>query len=144
MSDQEQPLRAHGQCLCGGVRYEVRGPLREVLECHCRTCRRVTGGLWNATAARREHLTIHDGGSLAWFASSPGVRRGFCNVCGSSLFWDREDRPYLGITAGTLNEPTGLKLAARIFTEDTGDYYNFSPDVPNHPRHGNVAELPGE
>ncbi len=123
-------VRASGQCLCGNVRYEVRGPLRPVIECHCRTCRRFTGGLWNATAARRADVTIHEGGTLKWYRSSPAVRRGFCGNCGSSLFWSRDDRPYLGITAGTLNEPTGLKLAARIFTAETADYYHFSPDIP--------------
>lgn len=137
----EKP-RASGQCLCGSVRYEVRGPLRDILECHCQTCRRFTGGLWNATAAHREHVTIRDGGTLKWYQSSEHVRRGFCGDCGSSLFWNRDDRPYLGITAGTLNEPTGLKLAARIFTAEQADYYDFSPDIPRIPDAGHGLEIP--
>ena len=135
-------IRASGQCLCGGVRYQVRGPLRAVVECHCQTCRRFTGGLWNATAARREHVTFTEEGTLKWYQSSEHVKRGFCAECGSSLFWNRDDRPYLGITAGTLNEPTGLKLAARIFTADPADYYDFSPDIPRHPEAGHGLEIP--
>ena len=131
MSDET--IRAAGQCLCGSVRYEVRGPLRPIVECHCRTCRRFTGGLWHATAARRKDITLHDGGTLQWYQSSEHVQRGFCGQCGSSLFWNREDRPYLGITAGTLNEPTGLRLAARIFTSETGDYHDFSAELPQVP-----------
>ncbi len=34
---------ATGRCLCGAVRYEVDGPLREVLICHCEECRRWNG-----------------------------------------------------------------------------------------------------
>lgn len=136
-------IRASGQCLCGGVRYEVRGPLRPVLECHCRTCRRFTGGIWNATAALREHITFTAEGSLKWYQSSARVRRGFCGECGSSLFWDREDRGYLGITAGTLNEPTGLSLAARIFTGEAADYYSFSQDIPQHLDASHGVEIPG-
>lgn len=142
MPMKKSKVRASGQCLCGGVRYEVRGPLRQVVECHCRTCRRFTGGLWNATAARRADVTVQDGGSLKWYPSSPSVRRGFCGACGSSLFWDREDRDYLGITAGTLNEPTGLRLAARIFTAEAADYYDFSGEVPRIADHRHGLEIP--
>jgi hypothetical protein len=48
----------------------------------------------------------------------------------------------LGITAGTLAEPTGLKLAARIFTAETADYYDFSAEIPKirDGRHG--LEIP--
>ena len=139
---EKENIRASGQCLCGGVRYEVRGPLRPVLECHCRTCRRFTGGLWNATAARREHVTLRDERTLKWYQSSPQVRRGFCGECGSSLVWDRKDRTYLGITAGSLDEPTGLELAARIFTGEAGDYYKFGPEIPSHLDANHGLEFP--
>jgi hypothetical protein len=29
-----------GGCLCGAVRFEVLGPLRDVVLCHCGECRR--------------------------------------------------------------------------------------------------------
>ena len=38
-----QAVRAAGGCECGAVRYEVRGPLREVIDCHCGQCRRTHG-----------------------------------------------------------------------------------------------------
>ena len=31
---------ATGRCLCGAVRYEVRGSLRDVLICHCEVSER--------------------------------------------------------------------------------------------------------
>lgn len=42
-----------GGCPCGGVRYEVRGPLRDVIACHCTQCRRTSGHFVAATACRR-------------------------------------------------------------------------------------------
>jgi len=43
MSDRAEAVRATGGCLCGAVRYEVLGPLRDVVLCHCSHCRRTHG-----------------------------------------------------------------------------------------------------
>lgn len=121
---------ANGRCLCGGVRYTVQGPLRPPLECHCRTCRRFTGGLWHGTAAYRDHVAFHEETTLRWYASSPGVRRGFCGECGAGLFVDVADERWLALAAGALEPPTGLRLAARIWTREAGDYYTLGAEVP--------------
>ena len=127
-----------GGCLCGGVRYRVQGPLRPILQCHCEMCRRATGGLWRATMARRTDLEIEDDGRLAWYGSSPGVRRGFCRTCGASLFWSRQDSPTIGITAGTLDQPTGLELAVHIHVDSAADYERIADGLPQvaDGRHG--------
>jgi hypothetical protein len=121
---------AKGGCLCGAVRYEIRGPLRPVIACHCSQCRRATGHFMAATAAARSDITLHGADSLTWFDSSPQARRGFCARCGSNLFWDGTDRPYLSICAGSLDTPTGLKLVRHIYAADKGDYYEIGDEVP--------------
>ncbi len=42
---------ATGRSLCGAVRYEVRGQLRDVLICHCKECRRWHGHFSASIAA---------------------------------------------------------------------------------------------
>ena len=79
---------ADGGCLCGGVRYRVGGDLRDALACHCTKCRKTTGHYAVFGACRNEDLAFECAESLAWYESSPGVRRGFCGKCGSTLFWD--------------------------------------------------------
>jgi hypothetical protein len=120
--------RQTGGCLCGAVRYRVAGPLRDVVACHCGQCRRTSGHHAAATAARREDLQIE--GLVAWYESSPGVRRGFCPVCGSNLFWDPADDPRVSIFAGTLDLPTGLRLRGHIFAADKSDYYLIADGLP--------------
>ena len=56
-----------GSCLCAAVRYRVDGPLREVVNCHCERCRRVSGVFLAATAAARADLTIDDATAAADF-----------------------------------------------------------------------------
>ncbi len=114
---------ARGQCHCGRVSYSVGGPMRQVVECHCESCRRITGSVWHATGARRADVAIRDEASaLTWYRSSEGVERGFCGHCGSTLFFRRDNGDTITITAGSLDQPTGLKLMMRIFTGERADY----------------------
>jgi hypothetical protein len=139
MSENEQHLEGsggaplnRGHCLCGGVRYEVLGPLRPVIYCHCNMCRRATGHFVAATACSRDHLKVHSNDALRWYQSSPNARRGFCQVCGSNLFWESLGADSISILAGSLDLPTGLVAIEHIFTAEAGDYYSIVDGLPQH------------
>jgi hypothetical protein len=122
---------ATGGCLCGAVRYEVRGPLRDVLLCYCSECRRWSGHAFAATAAARGDLELVDERGLRWLASPASdthARRGFCAECGSGLFWDAPDRDYVAVSAGSLDPPTGLRLAGHVYTSQAPDWYALPDD----------------
>jgi len=134
---------ATGRCLCGAVRYEVHGPLREVLLCHCAECRRWSGHVFAATAARRDDLVLLERAALRWIespASDSAARRGFCGSCGSSLFWDAPARDTISIAAGSLDRPTGLRVAGHVYAAHAGDYYELADD--GLPRHDRLAGAP--
>ena len=116
-----------GGCLCGAVRYRVSAPLRPVVACHCTQCRKTSGHHVAATSAPRGEVRVD--GDVTWFTSSPGVRRGFCGTCGSSLFWDGGGS-HLSILAGTIDGPTGLRMAGHIFCAFKGDYYAIGDGLP--------------
>jgi hypothetical protein len=119
-----------GGCQCGGVRYQVHGKLRDVIACHCIQCRRTSGHFVAATACRRRAFTLVKEGTLKWYVAVPGFRRGFCNECGASLFFEEEGGERVSIAAGSLDEPQGLKIAAHIFAGEAGDYYQIDAGVP--------------
>ena len=122
MSDDAPAAGATGGCLCGGVRYEVRGPLRDVVLCHCSRCRRTHGHVAAYAACRTEHLALVRAEPLRWF--DEGTRsRGFCATCGASLFWRAAGRDTTSLAAGTIDAPTRLRTIAQIFVADAGDYY---------------------
>ena len=116
-----------GSCLCGGVRYELHGPLRDSIACHCTQCRKTSGHYWSATQVPDAALRITHDETLAWFASSETARRGFCRRCGASLFWQEFGSGRTSIGAGTIDGTTGITTARHIFTEDKGDYYEIPP-----------------
>ena len=128
-------LETTGGCLCGSVRYRVTGPLRPIIYCHCRQCRRTSGHFVAATAVAKGELYIEADENLEWFASSDSASRGFCSRCGSSLFWHSMARENISIMAGTLDESTGLEAVEHIYVKDKGDYYDLTDDLPKAPRY---------
>ncbi len=119
-----------GGCLCGAVRYFVEGELRAVIACHCSQCRRSSGHFVAATSAPQAALRMQRADTLRWYRSSPTAERGFCSTCGGNLFWRPTDGEQISIMAGTLDAPTGLKIAAHIFVADKSDYYALNDNVP--------------
>lgn len=128
-----------GSCLCGGVQFEADGPLRDVVACHCRQCRKTSGHYWAATSVPHDHFRLTRADTLGWFRSSAHARRGFCRACGASLFWQPEGEARIAFAAGALDGATGLKTAEHIFTEDAGDYY--SPEGPPRPASTGAGQI---
>jgi len=83
------------------------------------------------TSAASDDLLLTSSSTLAWYRSSATAERGFCRVCGSNLFWRPEGEGRTAITAGTLDGPTGIKLAEHIFVGDKGDYYPIDDQLPH-------------
>jgi len=128
----EQETR-HGHCLCGAVKFDIIGPMRPILICHCAQCRRQHGHTPAFTSAPKENFKFLEDRGLAWYRSSDDAERGFCEECGSNLFWRRLNDPRMSVTAGSLENPTGLTCGAHVFTAWKGDYYDLPEDgVPRY------------
>jgi hypothetical protein len=118
-------MPATGRCLCGAVRYDVDGPLRDIVVCHCVECLRWHGAPCPATAVAREHLMLREDGALRWIDSPESdahARRGFCGECGSSMFWDAPGRDTVSIAAGSVDPPTGMRVMRHIYTAQAPDW----------------------
>ena len=125
--------RAKGRCLCGAVTYEVRGPMRDVSICHCVECRRWSGYLGAFSATKAENIVV-DGDALRW-AESPDsdrhFRAGFCGQCGSSLLLQSPDSEYVSVAVGTLDRPTGLRIAGHWYSRHAADYEELGDTLPH-------------
>ena len=124
--------RAQGRCHCGAVEFSVRGPLRDVIICHCEDCRRIHGHAAAHSAAKWDDLAISGEDDLVWYASSARARRGFCGRCGSGLFYDLLGRDIVSICAGALDQPTKTEIALHIFEASAADYEATGANVPHH------------
>jgi hypothetical protein len=119
-----------GQCVCGGVTFEISGDLGLVSACHCKTCRRITGHYFADAEVTKDQLTITQDPTLKWFQSSDKVRRGFCGTCGSVLFFDPLFHDWIAVAMGALDDPGEARLEKHIFTDSKGSYYDLADGVP--------------
>ena len=119
-----------GGCLCGAVRYEVAGALRDVVNCYCTMCQRLHGAFGAHSKAKKADIAIVKDDGLAWYASSERAERGFCRRCGASLFWRPVDQDATGIVAGSLDAPSGLKTLGHIFTAEKADFCQIDDGLP--------------
>ncbi|MGD9741644.1 MAG: GFA family protein [Dongiaceae bacterium] len=129
-----------GRCLCGAITLEIRGPVRGVVVCHCRQCIRQHGAPPGFSQAAWENVRLTGEENLTWYASSAKARRGFCRVCGSSLFWEPVGTGRVSFTAGLLDQPTGLETVRHIFVADKSDYYEIHDDLEKFP--GTMQKAP--
>ncbi len=119
-----------GSCLCGAVTIAVKGDLPGPNVCHCSQCRKQSGHYWASTDVPRDRLTVEGEKNLRWYQSSEKVRRGFCETCGSFLFWDPVGRETTAVAMGAFDGPTQTKLSGHIFVADKGDYYDIADGLP--------------
>ncbi len=122
-----------GSCLCGAVTFEVNGDLAAPSACHCKQCRKHSGHFEASTDIPRAALKVSGEDHVTWFhTAGKNVRRGFCKVCGSSLFWDPIGRDWTAVSMGVFDTPTHVKVKMHIFTADKGDYYELNDGLPQN------------
>lgn len=126
-------MKIQGGCLCGGIRYEIGGPLTDVGNCHCSMCRRFHGAAF-ATYAKvnAEHFRWLAGQELLTvYETTPGIGWGFCRVCGSSLGVPAHGK--LGdIALGTLDSDPGVRPTEHIFVGSKADWFQITDSLPQH------------
>lgn len=128
-----------GSCLCGGVRYEVRGPVGRVSHCHCSMCRKAHGAAF-ATYGRVERsdfALVSGAEDVASFQSSPGVVRTFCKLCGSNLQFVSDKRPTtLSLALATLDDDPRVQASLHIFVASKAPWFQITDDLPQHAERG--------
>lgn len=122
-----------GSCLCGAVQYEVEGSPMWMGHCHCAHCRKQHGSAFSTYAGwpseRFRFLSGQD--RVKGYASSPGIARQFCEVCGSSLFFASEGNTAgVSIALGTLEGDPGMRAQMHIFVASKVPWYDIQDGLP--------------
>jgi hypothetical protein len=118
-----------GSCLCGGVRFEIDGPLMRSSHCHCRQCQKGHGAPFRTRArvAAADFRFLAGEELVSFYESMPGTHRGFCKVCGAPVLAKFEEHSrsartdpravaLYGVALATLDDDPGLRpRRARVY-----------------------------
>lgn len=120
-----------GGCFCGAVRFAIEGPEKFACFCHCRSCQHAAGApvvAWATYASDTFRVTR---GELHSYSSSPGVTRGICAACGTSISYEHADRPGdIDLTLNSLDDPSAPVLKAHIWVEDKAPWLAIGDELP--------------
>lgn len=116
-----------GSCMCGSVRYEIRRPSLDALDCHCTMCRKLHAADYATyLMAWPEEVTWNGEGNLTTYQSSANGVREFCKDCGTIM----RARGQAGdgreeIPAGSLDNDPPIRLVGHIFTHEKSQNYEI-------------------
>jgi hypothetical protein len=122
-----------GRCFCGQVRFELFAAPAFACHCHCESCRHAAGAPFVTWVSFDREAFALTSGTIAEYRSSPGVRRGHCAACGTTITYTWEQRPdEIDISVASLDDTTGIEPAAHIWVEDKVAWLAINDDLPQY------------
>jgi hypothetical protein len=122
-----------GHCFCGHVRFAVAGPPLYACFCHCESCRRAAGAAYVPWAVFDKRGFAITSGELAALHSAPGVTRGYCRECGTSLTYESAARAgQVDITITSFDEPSQFSPQSHVWVEDKLPWVVISDGLPQY------------
>jgi hypothetical protein len=121
-----------GSCLCGGIRFEISGPVAGIVQCHCSLCRKSsgTGSIATIWVAADQLRWLSGEDLIKTFVRPSGYGTAFCAVCGSPA--PDAARTRYGIPAGLLDGDPPLRVVEHIFVGSKAQWEAISGDAPRH------------
>ncbi len=111
-----------GGCICGRVRYEVRGQPLMAIVCHCRTCQKRTGSAFSMSliVMRPDFVLVRRGTATRELPGASGQInvQHFCHHCLARTHSEPVASPEVSyVRPGTLDDPMQISPVAQIWVK---------------------------
>ncbi len=121
----------NGKCLCGACTVSLTPARNEMHVCHCDMCRAWTGFSMMAIQAVNGSLELS--GPVKTRATSEWAERGWCDDCGSSLFYhvtaEGPHNDMYSVSSGLFPDAGGLTLTGEFFSDRRPSGYAFAGEL---------------
>jgi hypothetical protein len=124
-----------GSCLCGEVTFELAEPFIRVSNCHCTTCKRISGGTGTVTGrVHTDSVRVLTGRELiTTYEPHEGTAKSFCSRCGANLFgsgWPESE--YTGVRISALDSPFEERPQMHIWVQSVAPWESLPDDGAAH------------
>ncbi len=113
--------RIEGACLCGAVSVRARMTTPAMRACHCEMCRKLTSSMFMSLNADQDSIEI--AGDVTLFRSSEWAQRGFCGICGSTIFYSTVGDGARHLAAGLFKDAGGAPMKIEFYEDNCPGAY---------------------
>lgn len=125
-----------GSCLCGRVRFQVRGEPVVMGYCHCSRCRKAGGSAFLSNIVYRRDDFAWTAGEervATYTAAAPNsLRRSFCTNCGAYLGEPYCEGEHVVLAASTLDSDPGVRPTFHEYTAHKAPWFEITDDLPQY------------
>lgn len=125
------PSSTGGRCLCGDVAFTAPLPSKWVAHCHCTLCQRSSGAAFVTwVGLHADGVQLDDPhGRLTWHHSTTQGERGFCNHCGTTVFFRSPRWPgELHVSRANFDGPVDREPQLHVFWDTHVDWVHLADD----------------
>ncbi|HVC61040.1 MAG TPA: GFA family protein [Acetobacteraceae bacterium] len=122
-----------GRCLCRAVTFAISAAPLQIVHCHCDSCRR------NCSAPVASFLIVPQAGFRYMqgmpkvYQSSRGVRRSFCDRCGTPLAYETDRRPdQIDLYVCSLDDSATIAPHAHVHADEQLPWFEILDDLPRY------------
>ena len=123
-----------GSCKCGAVSYSVESDIRQVVNCHCNTCRKMNGSAFSSYAVvPQKYFSLSGQENVAEFQIAEGMLKHCCKKCGTPVYNLNSRYPkYCMIYLGSLENSASLVPSRNIYCESMLDWVEHIAAMENY------------
>ena len=130
-----------GRCYCGAITWQSDADVLWAGHCHCESCRRAAPADFVSWIGFPWAEVDWSGESMKIRQTSPGVERGHCATCGTSMYYRNVRWPTeIHLHAATLNDPTLYQPKAHYHWDERLPWTVASDDLPRYVGEGDLAD----
>ena len=126
-------MSTKGHCFCGQTRWEFSGDITWSCYCHCDDCRRNCAApvvAWLGVPLK--HFSWR-GALPKTYATADGVKRHFCDQCGSPMGFEADHYPGgMHLYAASLENPADFTPTFHVNIESKLPWLALHDDLPTH------------
>ena len=124
-----------GGCLCGKVRYEITGEIKDIVCCHCSRCRKAQGSAFatNGNVDSENFKFLSGEADLTGYEATPGQTKYFCKFCGSpTISKSAANIGKVRIRLGTVDSEISERPTGHIFVGSKANWEEIDGKLPQY------------